>query len=201
MKRYGEDLEEKKIERYAEIIVAKKMGFDLSAIKKYEKGQVYMQGEYTGIADIDKALKEAGGKPEKCKLWEKGGEGLGKAQPEYIVTFDKYKDYVIVVECKSSVKMHESGNTDSPKGYAVDGVLYYAKFLKKYFNTIAIAFSGSSEDTFEMTCFLWPKQENNPYYIPEGRIEFHEPEWYVKEAKRVYKEEQINKEKYFSKKT
>ena len=168
-----------KIERYTELMVAKKMGLNLFVDKKYKFGQVYMQGEKTGIRNIDKALKEAGGKPSNCRLWEENKETTGKAQPEYIITFDDRPDTLIVVECKNSTNRHESNRLNNPKGYAVDGVLYYAKYLKKYFNTIAIAVSGTDEENCEITCFLWEKKKASPVYVPDMRYEIEPPENYL----------------------
>jgi len=51
--------------------------------------------------------------------------GLGAGKPEFILR-KKNSDVVILVECKASVKEHESDKKDNPKKYAVDGVLHYA---------------------------------------------------------------------------
>jgi hypothetical protein len=37
--------------------------------------------------------------------------------------------------------MHRSEKYNQPKKYAVDGVLYYAKYLKEFYNVIAVAVS------------------------------------------------------------
>jgi len=63
----------------------------------------------------------------------------------------------IVVECKKSVKNHESSNRDHPKDFAVDGVLYYAKYLKKEFNVIAVAVSGTTSQNIKVDAFHWIK--------------------------------------------
>ena len=49
----------------------------------------------------------------------------------------------LLAKCKSDPKMHCSMNYNQPKKYAVDGVLYYAKYLKEYYNVIAVAVSGT----------------------------------------------------------
>ena len=56
--------------------------------------------------------------------------GTGRAKPEYIVTFNKDKNTIILVECKKSIKEHESSEKNMPQKYAVDGALFYAKHLK-----------------------------------------------------------------------
>jgi len=38
------------------------------------------------------------------------------------------------VECKNSAGKHCSQDKNFPRGFAVDGVLYYAKFLKEEYN-------------------------------------------------------------------
>jgi Rps23 Pro-64 3,4-dihydroxylase Tpa1-like proline 4-hydroxylase len=50
---------------------------------------------------------------------------------EFIITFNKNKDILIVVECKADIKKHESTNKNKFSDYAVDGVLLYASFLLK----------------------------------------------------------------------
>jgi len=84
--------------------------------------------------------------------------GLGAGKPEFILR-KKNSDVVILVECKASVKEHESDKKDNPKKYAVDGVLHYASFLKDNFNVIAIAFSGEKESNSLLSIFQWNKKE------------------------------------------
>jgi len=69
--------------------------------------------------------------------------GIGR--PDFIVTFPKFMDLVLIIECKAESKYHRTGSKKSdPEKYAVDGVLHYAKFLKSDFNVIAIAVSGQN---------------------------------------------------------
>lgn len=49
-----------------------------------------------------------GGKPTVCSIDDYSTVGVGKAKPEYIVTFNKDKNTIILVECKKSIKDHES---------------------------------------------------------------------------------------------
>jgi type I restriction enzyme M protein len=69
-----------------------------------------------------------------------------------------------LIECKASVKEHQSDNKDNPKKYAVDGVLHYASFIKNNFNVIAVAYSGESEENHLFSVFQWNKNEKR-YFI------------------------------------
>lgn len=120
-------------------------------------GFVYEQGDVPNIASIKSCLQEAGGKPKDCALDDFSCGGTGKAKPEFIITLNDDHDLIIVVECKTSVKKHVSEELNHPKGYAVDGVLYYAKFLKKNYNVIAIAISGTKKETAKVSTFYWQK--------------------------------------------
>lgn len=86
----------------------------------------------------------------------KSGAGMGK--PEFIVTRNDDKDFIIVIECKSDVKYHESENKNQFKDYAVDGALLYAAYLSKEFNVIAIGISGQAESSVKISTFLYPKR-------------------------------------------
>jgi len=124
-------------------------------------GTVYPQGDVSNIDNIDRLLKKAGGKPKHCPLDDYSMGGSGKAKPEYIITFNDETNTIIVVECKSSVKKHRSEKLDCPSGYAVDGVLYYAKFLKEKYNVIAIAISGTAKTALNVDAFYWEKGRTN----------------------------------------
>ncbi|OGH06509.1 MAG: hypothetical protein A2W22_06070 [Candidatus Levybacteria bacterium RBG_16_35_11] len=86
-------------------------------------------------------------------------KGTGKSgYPEFIITFPLVMDLVIIVECKPEIKLHKSKKGEElTEKYAVDGVLHYAKFLKKDFNVIGIAVSGESEDKLTVSNFLIQK--------------------------------------------
>lgn len=90
------------------------------------------------------------------KSASKTGKG-GKGAPEFIVSNAETPDFLIVVECKSDVKHHESAIRDEPTGYAVDGALHYAKHLAKDFNVIAIAVSGQTQARLKISTYLHPK--------------------------------------------
>lgn len=77
---------------------------------------------------------------------------------EYIITFNDDTSTIIVVECKNSVNKHQSENLNKPNAYAVDGVLYYAKFLKEEYNIIAVAISGTTINNMKVDTFYWQKK-------------------------------------------
>jgi type I restriction-modification system DNA methylase subunit len=120
-------------------------------------GFVYPQGDVADVDKILKLLKKAGGKPTQRALDDFTTGGGSKAKPEFIITFNDDVHTIIVVECKNSVKKHRTENLDCPNGYAVDGVLYYAKFLKEKFNVIAVAISGTKTADVKVDAFYWGK--------------------------------------------
>ena len=130
-------------------------------------GGVYPQGDVSDLDKIDVLLKKAGGKPALCDIedYSKGGNGSGK--PEFIITFYDDANTIIVVECKKSTKMHETTDYNHPKDYAVDGVLYYSKYLKKDFNVIAVAVSGTAMQNLKVDAFYWTK--NADAFLPLER--------------------------------
>jgi 16S rRNA G966 N2-methylase RsmD len=141
-------------EQYSEQLVEIEM-----KIRKGENpfGFVFPQGDIQGIEKIENLLKKAGGKPDLCELSDFSKGGNGKAKPEYIVTFNNDTNTILVVECKRSVKNHSSEELNKPKKFAVDGALYYAKFLKEAYNVVAIAVSGTKKEDCKVSTFYWQK--------------------------------------------
>lgn len=86
------------------------------------------------------------------KMASKSGTGSGK--PEFIVTFNDKKDFVILVECKPDTKHHESETRDKFKDFAVDGVLLYSEYVSREFNVVAIAVSGQNEYQIKISNFF-----------------------------------------------
>jgi 16S rRNA G966 N2-methylase RsmD len=142
------------IEQYTESLVLQEMK---CVIGENAFGFVFPQGDVEQIAKLEKLLKKASGKPAVCPLTDYSQGGNGKAKPEFLVTFNNDANTIIVVECKKSVKDHVSENLDRPKKYAVDGVLYYAKFLKEKYNVVAIAVSGTKKENCKVSTFYWQK--------------------------------------------
>ena len=100
---------------------------------------------------IDKLLKNASKK------------GLGKGYPDFIIQYNKDKNFIIVIEDKSDVSYHESANHKHYADYAVDGVLLYAQYLSKSFDVLAIAVSGLDKDNLRVSHFLHLKDEPKPF--------------------------------------
>lgn len=84
-----------------------------------------------------------------------GNGGIGS--PEFIVSDSSTPDFILIVECKASVRQHESHDLNSPADYAVDGALHYARFLAKEFNVIAVGVSGQTKAQQKVSTFLHTK--------------------------------------------
>ena len=82
--------------------------------------------------------------------------------PEFIITFPSIMDLVMIIECKPETNYHQSkkNEKEEPEKYAVDGALHYSKYLRQDFNVIAIAVSGSSEDTLTVSNFYIKKKSD-----------------------------------------
>ena len=80
--------------------------------------------------------------------------------PEFIITTPAYPDDVIIIECKANERFHESKTKDKIEDYAVDGVLYYATFLKKEFNVWCVAVSGQTKATLKISNYYLEKNSN-----------------------------------------
>ena len=165
------------IEQYTESLTLKEMKI---GIGKNDFGYVFPQGDCSEVDKINSALKKAGGKPKKCDLEDFSIKSSGKAKPEYIITFNSDKTTIIVVECKRSVKYHSTEKYDHPNAYAVDGVLYYAKYLKDFYNVIAIGVSGTKKENFKVSTFYWPKGIDNFTEIKKVKNILLEPINYIK---------------------
>jgi type I restriction-modification system DNA methylase subunit len=142
------------IEQFTESIVLQEMQCTLG---ENAFGYVFPQGDVVRIDKLEKLLKKAGGKPDVCLLDDYSQGGSGKAKPEFIITFNNNANTILVVECKKSNKYHISKLLDRPKSYAVDGVLYYTKFLKESYNVVAIAVSGTKKENLKVSTFYWQK--------------------------------------------
>lgn len=88
----------------------------------------------------------------KASKNSKGNTGY----PEFIISNSKDTAFLIVFECKSDVKKHESAGKNKPVDYAVDGVLHYARHLAKHYTVVAVAVSGNPETAKKVSTFLIP---------------------------------------------
>ncbi|MDR3283967.1 MAG: SAM-dependent methyltransferase [Treponema sp.] len=85
-----------------------------------------------------------------------------------------------MVECKKSISKHKTENADHPKDYAVDGALYYAKFLKEEYNVIALGVSGTKKDNLKASAFYWQKGQDDYTELKKARDIIYEPENYIR---------------------
>ncbi len=164
------------IEKYTESLTLQEMKCVLG---KNSFGYVFPQGDVSAVDKIEKLLKKAGGKPKQCALSNFTLGGNGKAKPEYIITFNDDTSTIIVVECKNVVKNHSSTDSDHPSMFAVDGALYYAKFLKEEYNVIAVAISGTSTTNLKVDTFYWLKGQDSYTMLSKARDIILEPKNYL----------------------
>ncbi len=99
---------------------------------------------------------------------------------------------MIVIECKKDTFHHESKDRKQYKDYAVDGVLLYASFLQKQYNTTAIAVSGTNDKDKKISTFLWLK-EHYTYKDIQDKIFLKsiEIENIIKEQSKPFAEEEL----------
>lgn len=160
------------IEQYTESLTLQGMK---CVIGENDFGFVYPQGDVGDVAKAERLLEQAGGKPKECAIDDYTKGGSGKAKPEYVITFKDDVNTIIVVECKKSVSKHETAERDHPKDYAVDGALYYAKFLKAEYTVIVVAVSGTKADNIRVSAFLWNKGQDEYTELRKARDIILEP--------------------------
>lgn len=163
-------------EKYTESLTLQEMKSNLG---ENSFGYIFPQGDVNKVKKIDNLLKEAGGKPKECKIDDYSKGGKGKAKPEFIITFNNDINTIIVVECKNNVSKHISSQIDKPNAYAVDGALYYAKFLKEEYNVIALAISGTNVASMKANTYYWAKGQENYSEIKKARDIILEPQNYL----------------------
>ncbi len=174
------------VEQYTESLTLTEMK---CTIGKNDFGIVFPQGDVSDIDKLNALLKNAGGKPKLCEISDYSQHGNGKAKPEYIITFNDDPSTIIVVECKSTIKKHATEALNHPKDYAVDGVLYYTKYLKDAYNVIAIAISGTVKDKIKADTFYWAKGESEYLALSKTHDIILEPQNYI----RLIKGEKLQK--------
>lgn len=156
-----------------------RVGLEKCIIGENAFGYVFPQGDVSSIGKIEKLLKLAGGKPKECDLNDFSQGGKGKGKPEYVITFNDDIHTIIVIECKNTAKMHSSDKLNRPGAYAVDGVLYYAKFLKREYNVIAVAISGTNVDNMKVDTFYWTQGQDTYTKLEKAKDIILEPQNYV----------------------
>lgn len=80
--------------------------------------------------------------------------GKGKGYPDFLIHYEDYRKFIIVIECKAENKYHKSRELNNPKNYAVDGVLLYSEYLSKEFDVLSIAVSGQTKKDLAVTHHL-----------------------------------------------
>jgi hypothetical protein len=118
----------------------------LRSLKYYDDENILVEEQQSHIEEIRKLLQDA----------SKTGKG-GIGSPEFIISTSTTPDFLIIFECKASIKRHESESRNKPKDYAVDGALHYASKLAKSYNVIAVAVSGESRSALKISNFILPK--------------------------------------------
>ena len=114
--------------------------------------RIVVEKQQSVVQDIRQGLSKA----------SKSGKGSSVGRPEFIITSPDTPDMVVVVECKAETRYHESANRDSPKDYAVDGVLHYARHLTPNYTVISVAVSGTPQAN-EWSFFVTPKGTNQEH--------------------------------------
>ena len=96
-------------------------------------------------------------------------QGGGKGYPDFIISIQDQPDFLVVVECKPDPLKHESQSLDNWADFAVDGALLYASHLRKGFDILAIAVSGTSRQK-RISHFLHLTNEISARPIFGGRL-------------------------------
>ena len=91
-----------------------------------------------------------------------------KGTPDFMVTLDD-SEIIVLIECKGSVDDHSMfddateyekygyGKPAETEKYAINGALWYASFLKDYYDVIFVGISGQTEMEARVTSYVWPK--------------------------------------------
>ncbi|MHA1541057.1 MAG: N-6 DNA methylase [Alphaproteobacteria bacterium] len=91
---------------------------------------------------------------ENASKNKKGNKGF----PEFIISFKRHPNFLIVVECKADTKFHRTKENNNQKDYAVDGVLHYMKHINlknSKMDILGIAVSGLNLDELKVSNFLY----------------------------------------------
>jgi hypothetical protein len=136
-----------------------------------ESNDIQVEEQKSNIDAVKRLLKAS----------SKSGAG-GKGSPEFIISSPSNPDFLVIIECKASVKDHSSATSHVDdhsysisetiqqrskriQRYAVDGVIHYAQSLARDFNVIAIAASGETKSTLVISTFLLTKGNSQPEHL------------------------------------
>ena len=135
------------------------------------KTESIVRAHFEKSKDILQIEEQASDNPKIDKLLKTASKkGSGKGKPEFLITYNKNIDLLIVIECKADVTKHESPNRDKYADYAVDGVLLYASNLSKSFDVLAIAVSGETTQNLKISHFLHLKGERKAIPIFSDKL-------------------------------
>ncbi len=124
------------------------------------KTEIITRKHFEKFQDIIEIEEQSSDNPKIDKLLKTASKkGTGKGRPEFLISYKKNSDLMVVIECKAEVTKHESKNKDKYSEYAVDGVLLYASYLSKSFDVLAIAISGETKQELKVSHFLHLKTE------------------------------------------
>ena len=168
----------------------KEKSTDLWVYDLLKEADIQLDPQGSSIKEIREALKTAS---------KRGTGNVGF--PEYIGVV---KDFLIVIEDKSSVSFHENRTRDdllaedseSICNYAVNGALFYGKHLSmntSYKKIIAIGVSGNEKRHRISPLFIDERQNYKELPETEGFILFNEDnidEYYIKEILQENTEEE-----------
>ena len=91
-----------------------------------------------------------------------------KGTPDYMVTLND-SNIIVVIECKGSLDDHSMfddvkeyekygyGTAAETEKYAINGALWYAAFLKDYYDVVFMGVSGQTKMEARVTSYVWPK--------------------------------------------
>jgi hypothetical protein len=119
--------------------------------------------KFDDIIHIDEQSSDSAKINKLLNTASKKGQGRGK--PEFIITYKRNSDLIIVIECKAETSKHESLNRDRYADFAVDGVLLYSSYLSKDFDVLAIAVSGETRENLRVSHYLHLKNERKAVEI------------------------------------
>lgn len=124
------------------------------------KTEIITRKHFEKYCEIIEIEEQSSDNPQIDKLLKTASKkGTGKGRPDFLISYKKNSDFLIVVECKAETTKHISKNKDKYSEFAVDGVLLYASYLAKSFDVLAIALSGETEAELKVSHFLHLKTE------------------------------------------
>ncbi len=127
--------------------------------KHFEKyPNISVEEQKSDNPKINKLLRNASKKGEK------------HGNPEFIINYKDNSDFLIIVECKSDIKKHQSKSGDNYSTYAVDGVILYASFLSKEYDVLAIAVSGETINELKVSHFLFLMGKPQPISVFSDKL-------------------------------